>query len=191
MKRIATVLFLILFTLPAFSQFEINAGFEANFKLNDRTERLLEGGGFMAYGFNAALGYGVTPTFKVALQTGGIFFSDKEISQGKMSMIPLLLSAGYTTYMESSRFSLEIAGGPYFSSRTYGTATESKALWGIRPNLSYDFKLTENLLLGIKTFAHIVFSKPEDFIEPNGWGDPDKSTIIFGGASIGLTYIFL
>lgn len=191
MKQITISIFLLLFALPSFSQLEVNAGFEAAFKFNDRAENLLPDSGFMIYGFTAGLGYGISPAFKVGLQTGGLFTSEKDGGQGKMSMIPLLLSVGTTTYLEASRITLDLAGGPYFSSRTYQGMSESKALWGIRPVIGWDFKLTENLMLGIKSHAHIIFSNSEDFPEPHGWGNPDKTTIFFAGGTIGLTYVFL
>src|SRR5690554_7579427 len=65
MKHISTTLFLLLFALPVFSQFELNVGFEADFKFNDKTENLVPNSGMLFYGFNAAIGYGITPTFRM------------------------------------------------------------------------------------------------------------------------------
>jgi len=51
-------------------------------------------------------------------------------------------------------------------------------------------------MLGIKSQANLIFSKPEDFRSLDydfGFddGSNDKTAIIFLGASISLTYVFL
>jgi len=210
MKHISTTLFLLLFALPVFSQFELNVGFEADFKFNDKTENLVPNSGMLFYGFNAAIGYGITPTFRMGIQSGGIFTSGEytehtsdpntgiitnEIDvEAKMSMIPMLVSIGTTVYSEKMRYFLEIAGGPYFVSRTFGNTVEKGVHMGFRPNVGIDYQLTNNLMIGIKSHANVVLTKPEDY-RPQGydslWGEPGEKVIFLGGASIGLTYVFL
>jgi len=74
-----------------------------------------------------------------------------------MSLIPMLLSVGTAVYEDNYRIVLEVAGGPYFGERTSGNIIEKKPLWGIRPNVGIDFMLTNNLMLGIKSQANIIF----------------------------------
>lgn len=214
MKYITTSILLLIFTLPVFSQFELSAGFEANFKFSDKAEELVPNSGFIFYGFNASLAYSLTPEFRLGLQTGGMFtsgeytqnitnpetweiISSKDI-HSKMSLVPMLLSVGTAVYEDSYRIILEVAGGPYFGSRTSGDLIEKKALWGIRPNVGIDFLLTNSLMLGLKSQANIIFTNSEDFKSLDydydsgfGYESNDKTMLFLGGASISLTYVFL
>lgn len=206
MKLFATILLCLTFSLPIFSQFEISAAAEVDFKFNDKTERLVPNSGFLFYGFNAAIGYGITSSFKVGIQSGGLFTSGYyeddvvdpetfEITEtnrieSKMSIIPVLASIGTTIYDDKMRYVLEVAGGPFLASRTTNTLIEKKALWGFRPSVGIDFQLSNNLLFGFRSQGSFIFTKVGEF-ESLEYGNSEEKVLFLGGASIGFTFIIL
>lgn len=218
MKRIFTFLMLLLFTTPIFSQIEIHAGFDAAIKMSEKAEEIVPESGLLQLSFNAGLSYAISPTFSIGLQTGGYFSSGKYeenlydknenfISSSeldvKMTMIPLLFSASTGMYEDKYRWMVGIAAGPFFANRTIYRTTadiqEKKVLFGLRPYIGYDFRITENFLIGARANGTFVFSKAEDFRNPSditasfdydNYDSEHKSLLFYGGGSITLTYIF-